>query len=62
MFAREPIVLCLSLLSGFADSLVFTFLDAVGPLFAKWNFSVQTTGLSFVALAIAYLISYGIHL
>jgi hypothetical protein len=31
-------------------------------LFAKWNFSVQTTGLSFVALAIAYFMSYCIHL
>ncbi len=26
MFVREPIVLCLSLLSGFSDALIFTFL------------------------------------
>ena len=27
MFLREPIVLCLSLLSGFSDALIFTFLE-----------------------------------
>jgi hypothetical protein len=31
-------------------------------VFAKYGFSPQTTGLSFVALAIAYFMSYGIHL
>lgn len=58
----EPIVLCLSLLSGFSDMLIFVFLDATAPLYAKWSFSVQMTGLSFVVLAAAYLIAYGIHL
>lgn len=28
MFLREPIVLCLSLLSGFADALIFTFIES----------------------------------
>jgi hypothetical protein len=29
MLLREPIVLCLSLLSGFSDALIFTFLESV---------------------------------
>ena len=32
MFATEPIVLCLSLFSGFSDALIFTFLEAYGPV------------------------------
>lgn len=36
MFVREPIVLCLSLLSGFSDALIFTFLASfsAGPILA----------------------------
>ena len=48
MFVTEPIVLCLSLLSGFSDALIFTFLEAFTPVFAKWNFSVVATGLAFL--------------
>lgn len=49
MFVKEPVVLCLSLLSGFSDSLIFTFLDSFGPVFSQWGFTVQTTGLCFIA-------------
>ena len=48
MFVTEPIVLCLSLLSGFSDALIFTFLEAFTPVFAQWNFGDITTGLAFI--------------
>lgn len=58
MFATEPIVLCLSLLSGFSDALIFTFLEAFGPVFGQWSFSTIALGLAFVPIAIGYFISY----
>ena len=48
MFVREPIVLCLSLLSGFSDALIFTFLEGYTPIYKQWNFTVSTTGLAFL--------------
>ena len=47
MFIREPIVLWLSLLSGFSDSLIFTFLESFGPVFRQWGFSTVQIGLAF---------------
>lgn len=66
MFVREPIVLCLSLLSGFSDALIFTFLEAYTPVFKQWNFSVPALGMAFIPLLIGYFIAYfsffpGIH-
>jgi hypothetical protein len=46
MFATEPIVLCLSLLSGFA------------AIFRQWNFGTIALGLAFIPLLIGYVISY----
>lgn len=48
MFVREPIVLWLSLLSGFSDSLIFTFLQAYTPVYQQWGFGDVRIGLSFV--------------
>lgn len=47
MFVREPIVLWLSLLSGFSDALIFTFLESFGPVFRQWGFSTAEVGLAF---------------
>jgi MFS family permease len=58
MFVREPIVLCLSLLSGFSDALIFTFLESFTPVFEQWNFSVIATGLAFCSILIGYFIAY----
>ncbi|KAL8918318.1 MAG: hypothetical protein Q9208_007405 [Pyrenodesmia sp. 3 TL-2023] len=58
MFVREPIVLFLSLLSGFSDALIFTFLVSYGPVFQQWDFSVISTGLAFIPLLIGYFIAY----
>ncbi|OQE43210.1 hypothetical protein PENCOP_c003G05623 [Penicillium coprophilum] len=58
MFVREPIVLCLSLLSGFSDSLIFTFLQSYTPVYKQWKFNTITTGLSFLPLLVGYFIAY----
>jgi hypothetical protein len=48
MFIREPIVLWLSLLSGFSDALIFTFLQSYEPVYKQWNFNTITIGLAFI--------------
>lgn len=48
MFATEPIVLFLSLLSGFSDALIFTFLEAFTPVYKQWGFSTQMMAATFV--------------
>ena len=58
MFVREPIVLCLSLLSGFSDALIFTFLESFTPVFKQWNFTVITTGLAFCSIVLGYFVAY----
>lgn len=47
MFVTEPIVLCLSLLSGFSDALIFTFLEAYTPVYQQWGFNTEAVGLAF---------------
>ena len=58
MFFTEPIVLCLSLLSGFSDSLLFTFLEAFTPVFEQWDFKTYQVGLCFLSSLIGYILSY----
>lgn len=48
MFVREPIVLWLSLLSGFSDSLIFTFLASYALVYEQWGFGTIAVGLSFI--------------
>lgn len=48
MFVREPIVLWLSLLSGFSDALIFTFLESYQSVFEQWNFGTIAVGLAFI--------------
>ncbi|GAO49517.1 hypothetical protein G7K_3666-t1 [Saitoella complicata NRRL Y-17804] len=58
MFINEPIVLCLSLLSGFADALIFTFISSYGIVYARWGFGTIDVGLAFIALLVGYLLAY----
>ncbi|KAI4149530.1 MAG: hypothetical protein L6R39_002480 [Caloplaca ligustica] len=58
MFVREPIVLCLSLLSGFSDALIYTFLESFQPVFKQWNFSIVEIGLAFIPINIGYLMAW----
>lgn len=62
MFLREPIVLCLSLLSGFSDALIFTFLDSFTPVFKQWGFGTIALGLTFIPIVIGYIVAYLIFL
>ena len=62
MFLREPIVLCLSLLSGFADALIFIFMECFSLVYQQWGFSTTQCGLAFIPILIGYLIAYLIHL
>lgn len=48
MFATEPIVLWLSLLSGFSDALIFSFLESFQPVYKQWGFGTIGVGLAFI--------------
>ena len=58
MFVREPIVLALSLLSGFSDALIFMFIQSYGLVYVQWNFSKIGLGLSFAPILLGYLIAW----
>ncbi|KAH7406827.1 major facilitator superfamily domain-containing protein [Phaeosphaeria sp. MPI-PUGE-AT-0046c] len=58
MLMFEPIVLCLSLLSGFADALIFSFFESYGYVFKQWSFTPTHISLVLIALAISYVIGY----
>lgn len=61
MFLCEPIVLLCSLLSGFADHLIFISNQAFNPIFAQWGFSVTCQGVIFITLLIAYILGWLFH-
>jgi MFS family permease len=56
MLVCEPIVGFLSLLSGFSDALIFSFLESYGYVFGKdgWGFTPSQLGLALFALFIGY--------
>lgn len=62
MFIREPIVLCLSLLSGFSDALIFTCIESFTLVFEQWGFNALQIGLCFISVVIGYLVAYAIFL
>lgn len=62
MFLTEPIVLCLSVLSGFSDALIFTFLESYSPVFGQWGFNKWQLGLAFTPLLVGYFLAYLIYL
>ena len=62
MFIREPIVLCLSLLSGFSDALIFTSISSFTLVFKQYGFDALQTGLCFITVVVGYLLSYFIFL
>lgn len=57
MLCTEPIVGFLSLLSGFADALIFSGLSSFGMVLQQWNFSILDIGLSFIALLVGYTLA-----
>lgn len=58
MFLTEPIVLTLSLLSGFSDALIFMFVQSFSLVYEQWNFSAIALGLSFIPILVGYLIAW----
>ena len=48
MLFTEPIVAWLSAVSGFSDSLIFTFLQGFQPIYKQYNFSTIQLSLAFV--------------
>ncbi|KAK8066808.1 MFS multidrug transporter [Apiospora hydei] len=62
MLLTEPIVIWLSLLSGFSDMLVFVFLEAFTPIFEQYGFETHQIGLAFMGTIVAYIIAYFTYL
>ncbi|KAL2074659.1 hypothetical protein VTL71DRAFT_8438 [Oculimacula yallundae] len=58
MFLTEPIVLTLSLLSGFSDALIFMFIQSFALVYKQWNFSTVALGLAFIPIGIGYVIAW----
>ncbi|KAJ9617007.1 hypothetical protein H2200_000728 [Cladophialophora chaetospira] len=58
MFVTEPIVLTLSLLSGFSDALIFMFIQSYALVYKQWNFAIFAVGLAFLPLGIGYIIAW----
>lgn len=58
MFLTEPIVLVLSLLSGFSDALIFMFLQSYALVYDQWNFNAVTIGLAFIPIGIGYVLAW----
>lgn len=58
MFLTEPIVLVLSLLSGFSDALIFMFIQSFALVFKQWNFATLSVGLAFISIGIGYTVAW----
>lgn len=58
MFVTEPIVLTLSLLSGFSDALIFMFIQSFSLVYGQWGFGPIAIGLSFIAILVGYIIAW----
>ncbi|OLN81721.1 putative transporter C794.04c-like protein 3 [Colletotrichum chlorophyti] len=58
MFLTEPIVLVLSLLSGFSDALIFMFIQSFVLVYEQWNFSTVDVGLAFIPIGIGYVLAW----
>ena len=58
MFLTEPIVLVLSLLSGFSDALIFMFIQSFALVYKQWNFSAVDIGLAFIPIGLGYLLAW----
>lgn len=62
MFVREPIVLFLSLLSGFSDALIFTFLEAFAITYpANFGFGTLQVAWAFIPINASYFFTYFLY-
>ncbi|KAI1763715.1 MFS general substrate transporter [Hypoxylon sp. FL1150] len=60
MFLTEPIVLSLSLLSGFSDALIFMMVQCFTFVYYQWEFKSIQVGLTFLPIGLGYLIGAAI--
>ena len=59
MLLREPIVFCLSLLSGFSDALIFTFLEGFVVVYEQgWGFGTLACAWAVIPINLAYFLTY----
>ncbi|TQS35650.1 hypothetical protein Golomagni_03925 [Golovinomyces magnicellulatus] len=58
MFLTEPIVLVLSLLSGFSDALIFMFIQSFALVYRQWGFDSVSLGLAFLPIGIGYVVAW----
>jgi multidrug resistance protein len=58
MYLTEPIVLTLSLLSGFSDALIFMFIQSFSLVYKQWGFGTVELGLSFIPILVGYFIAW----
>ncbi|ORY59119.1 putative MFS multidrug transporter [Pseudomassariella vexata] len=58
MFITEPIVLWLSLLSGFSDALIFMMIQSFALVYKQYDFTPSQIGLSFIPIGIGYVIAW----
>ncbi|KAL9581783.1 MAG: hypothetical protein Q9212_003687 [Teloschistes hypoglaucus] len=58
MFLTEPIVLTLSLLSGFSDALIFMFIQSFALVYEQWEFGSVQLGLAFIPILLGYFIAW----
>ncbi|KAI0095748.1 MFS general substrate transporter [Hypoxylon sp. NC0597] len=58
MFMTEPIVVALSLLSGFSDALIFMMVQSFGFVYWQYGFSPIQVGLCFIPIGLGYMFAY----
>jgi hypothetical protein len=58
MFLTEPIVLVLSLLSGFSDALIFMFIQSFALVYDQYSFTPSQIGLAFCSIGIGYFLAW----
>ncbi|KXG49510.1 Major facilitator superfamily domain, general substrate transporter [Penicillium griseofulvum] len=58
MFLTEPIVLVLSLLSGFSDALIFMFIQSLSLVYGQWGFNTWQKGLAFIPIVVGYFLAW----
>lgn len=62
MFLTEPIVLTLSLLSGFSDALIFMFIQSFSLVYTQWGFGTITQGLAFLPILVGYFVAWAMFI
>ncbi|KAI1111446.1 MFS general substrate transporter [Nemania sp. NC0429] len=62
MFLTEPIVLSLSLLSGFSDALIFVQIQSLALVYKQWDFNSWQIGLAFTGFGVGYLLAWFIFI